>query len=134
MCSNARRIAASLPPGVECAKSTDGALMLRTRFEFPDGDLFPIHVTEIAPGRVRLSDQGHTVMHISYDHDVDALFRTEGLAVLDGILADTQVTREGAVFSVDTSVAEVGAAGVRFGRALSRIYEPAASGTLATQL
>ena len=49
----------------------DGALMLRTQFRFPDGDGFPIHLSE-APGGLRLSDRGHTLMHISYDHDVDA--------------------------------------------------------------
>ena len=97
------------------------------RVEFPDGDRFPIEVTEIELGRVRLSDRGHTVMHISYDHDVDALFRAEGLAALDRILADTHVRRESAVFSVDTPLADIGAAGFRLGRVLSRIYDLASS-------
>ena len=106
----------------------DGVLMLRTGFEFPDGDRFPIHVTEFAPGRLRLSDRDHTVMHISYDHDLNALFRTEALAALDGILADTRVRRDGAVFSVDMPVAEIGAAASRFEQVLRRIYDPASPG------
>ena len=50
----------------------DGALMLHTQFRFPDGDGFPIHLSEAPAGGLRLSDRGHTLMHISYDHDVDA--------------------------------------------------------------
>ena len=57
---------------VQFAERPDGALMLRTHFEFPDGDRFPIHVSEARTGGVRLSDQGHTLMHVRYDHDIDS--------------------------------------------------------------
>ena len=134
MRNRGRRPAASLPSGLEFARRPDGVLMLRTDLEFPDGDRFLIEVTEIGPGRVRLSDRGHTVMHVSYDHDVDALFRTGGLAVLNGILTDMQVRRDGAVFSVDTAVADLGAAVTRFGQALRRIYGLASSGLRDTPL
>ncbi len=50
----------------------DGELMVRTPFEFPDGDRYPIHLSELpGGGGLRLSDRGHTLMHISYEHDVD---------------------------------------------------------------
>lgn len=127
MRNRGRRPAASLSPGLEFVRRPDGVLTLRTDLEFLDGDRFLIEVTETAPGRVPLFDRGHTVMHISYDHDVDALFRLEGLAALDRILTDMRVKREGAVFSVDTAVADIGAAGIRFGQALSRISELASS-------
>ena len=57
---------------VQIAERPDGALMLRTHFEFPDGDRFPIHVSEAGTGGVRLSDRGHTLMHVSYDHYIDS--------------------------------------------------------------
>ena len=50
----------------------DGALMVRTCFRFPDGDNFPIHLSEAVADGLRLSDRGHTLMHISYEHDVDS--------------------------------------------------------------
>ena len=50
----------------------DGDLMLNTPFRFPDGDTFPIHLSPAAGGGFRVSDRGHTLMRISYDHDVDA--------------------------------------------------------------
>ena len=46
--------------------------MLHTHFEFPDGDRFPIHVSELGGGGLRLSDHGYTLMQISYDHDIDS--------------------------------------------------------------
>ena len=44
----------------------DGVLMLDSPFTFPDGDHFPIYVTETGSGNVTLSDRGHTLMHMSY--------------------------------------------------------------------
>ena len=61
-------------------------------------------------------------MRISYDDDGDALFRPKGLAACERVLPDVQVKREGAVFSVDTPVADVGAAGARSGQAPGRIH------------
>lgn len=87
MCDSLRAVAASLPPGLQLARRPDGVLMLRTGFRFPDGDGFVTQVAEIRLGRVRLSDPGHTAMHTSHDHDVDALLCPEGLATLDRILA-----------------------------------------------
>ena len=60
---------------VHITKRPDGAVMLRTHFEFPDGDRFPIHISELGTGGVRLSDLGHTLMQISYDHDIDSFLK-----------------------------------------------------------
>ena len=62
---------------VRLAERPDGALMLHTHFEFPDGDRFPIHVSWAGAGGVRLSDRGHTLMHVSYDHDIDSFLAEE---------------------------------------------------------
>ena len=51
---------------IHMTERPDGALLLRTHFEFPDGDQFPIHVSQVGSGGLRLSDYGHTLMHISY--------------------------------------------------------------------
>ena len=118
-----RRLCEQLCEQVRFVKRPDGALMLRTGFEFPDGDRFPIHVAELPSGGVRLSDRGHTLMHLSYDHDVDALLRGARGVLLDRIVAEADVWREGAVLSVDTQVAELPTAVFRFGQALTRIYD-----------
>lgn len=47
-------------------------LMLESPFTFPDGDHYPIYLSETPGGGVKLSDRGHTLMHVSYEHYVDS--------------------------------------------------------------
>ncbi len=118
-----RRLCEQLCSDVRFVTRPDGSLMLRTGFEFPDGDRFPIHVAELAPGAVRLTDRGHTLMHLSYDHDMDMFFRGARGALLDQIVAESNIDREGAVLSVNTTIEELPATLFRYGQALTRIYD-----------
>ena len=52
-------------------EAPDGRLMLRSQFQFADGDRFTMCVSEVGPSELRLSDLGDTLMHISYDQDID---------------------------------------------------------------
>ncbi len=108
---------------VRLTRRPDGALMLRTPFEFPDGDRFPIHVSETGIGDVRLSDRGHTLMHASYDHDVDAFLEGARGRLLDRIVDEAGLERDGGAFRLDTSIERLPEAAFRFGQALTRIHE-----------
>ena len=108
---------------VRLARRSDGALMLSTHFEFPDGDRFPIHVSEAGIGGIRLSDRGHTLMHISYDHDVDSFLEGARGQLLERIVDETGVEQDGGVFRLDTSLEGLPEAVFRFGQALTRIYD-----------
>ena len=102
----------------------DGALMLRTQFRFPDGDGFPIHLSESPAGGLRLSDRGHTLMHISYDHDdVDAFMEGTRGALLERIVAESGLQRNGGEFFVDTVAEQLPEALFQLGQALTRIYD-----------
>ena len=74
---------------VRVERRPDGALMLRTPFAFPDGDRYPIHLSESASGGLRLSDRGHTLMHASHDHDVDSFVDGPRGTVLDRVMGET---------------------------------------------
>ena len=103
----------------------DGALMLRTHFAFPDGDRLPIHVSEAASGGLRLSDRGHTLMHISYEHDVDSfLDGTRGM-ILERIMDETGLCWDGdrGVLCVDTAPERLPETIFAFGQALTRVYD-----------
>ena len=118
-----RHLCERLCADVQVTTRPDGAVMLRTHFEFPDGDQFPIHVSEIGIGGVRLSDRGHTLMHISYDHDVDAFLDGTRGQILERIVGETGVDRDGGVFCLDTSIERLPEAIFNFGQALTRIYD-----------
>ena len=118
-----RHLCERLCAEVQVTSRPDGALMLRTHFEFPDGDRFPIHVSETGIGGVRLSDRGHTLMHISYDHDVDAFLDGTRGQMLERIVGETGVDRDGGAFCLDTSIERLPEAIFRFGQALTRIHD-----------
>ena len=59
---------------VKIHRREDDVLMMESPFTFPDGDHFPIYLSETAGGGVRLSDRGHTLMHVSYEHDVELFY------------------------------------------------------------
>ena len=107
--------------GVE--ERPDGALMLHTRFEFPDGDRYPIHLTEAGPGALRLSDRGHMLMHISYEHDVDAFLEGTRGMLLERIMGESGLKWDGGGFCLDTPPERLSEAIFAFGQALTRVYD-----------
>ena len=118
-------LCARLCEDVRVEPRPDGALMLRTRFQFPDGDRFPIRLSEAPTGGFRLSDRGHTLMHLSYEHDVDSfLDGTRGM-LLERIMGEhgLQWDGDGGAFCLDTAPERLPEAVFRFGQALTRVYD-----------
>ena len=109
----------------ESIRAPDGALMLRTHFEFPDGDRYPIHLSEAASGGFRLSDRGHTLMHISYEHDVDSFMDGTRGMLLERIMGETGLRwdGEGGALCLDTAPERLPEAIFNFGQALTRVYD-----------
>ncbi len=101
----------------------DGELMLRTHFEFPDGDGYPFHLSEAPNAGLRLSDHGHTLMHISYEHDVDSFLEGTRGMLLERIVSESGIVQDSGVFYLDTSVERLPEAIFTFGQALTRVYD-----------
>ena len=97
--------------------------MLRTHFQFPDGDFYPIHISDISPGGVRLSDRGHMLMHISYEHDIDAFMDGTRGMLLESLMNESDLQWSGGALCLDTSMERLPEAIFRFGQALTRIYD-----------
>ena len=101
----------------------DGALMLQTRFQFPDGDRFPIHLVETPGGGFRLSDLGHTLMRISYEDAADSFLKGSRKTLLERIMSESGLQWDGGAFCVDTSPERLSEALFRFGQGLTRVYD-----------
>ena len=108
---------------IRVVRRPDGRLMLRTGFEFPDGDRFPIQVSETATNGIRLSDMGHTLMHISYGHDIDSFLLGTRRQLLEAIVSESCVSLDGGVFFVDCSLETLPDAIFRIGQTLTRVYD-----------
>ena len=117
-----RRLCDQLCAAVRVERHPDGELLLAAEFEFPDGDRYPIYLSE-TPGGVRLSDRGDTLMRISYDHDIDAFLAGSRGLLVERILGEERVGQNGGVFYLDTPTDRLSDAVFRYGRALTRIYD-----------
>lgn len=53
----------------------EGLFALQTPFYFPDGDAYSLFLERTPEGNLRLSDKGHTLMQVSYYHDVETLLK-----------------------------------------------------------
>lgn len=109
--------------GVDVVRRFDGALMVRTHFRFPDGDSYPIHLSSLGSGRLRLSDRGHTLMHASFEHDVDLVMTEPRQSRLEDIMTETGLEWDGGALCLDTSPDGLPEAVDSFGRALGRVFD-----------
>ena len=110
---------------VRVEQRPDGAMMLRTHFQFPDGDRYPIHLSETASGGLRLSDRGHTLMHISYEHNIDMFMDGTRGMLLERIMNESglQWDKDGGALCFDTAPDRLPEAIFRFGQALTKVYD-----------
>lgn len=110
---------------VRIERRPDGAVMLHTHFRFPDGDHYPIHLSQPATGGLRLSDKGHTLMHISYDHDIDGFMDGTRGMLLERIMNESglQWEQDGGALCYDTPPERLPEAIFRFGQALTQVYD-----------
>ena len=110
---------------VRVEQRPDGAVMLRTHFQFPDGDRYPIHLSETASGGLRLSDRGHTLMHISYEHNIDMFMDGTREMLLERIMNESglQWDKDGGALCFDTDPDRLPEAIFRFGQALTKVYD-----------
>ena len=110
---------------VRVERRPDGILMLHTHFTFPNEDRHPIHLSESASGGLRLSDCGHTLMHISSDHDINSFMDGTRGMLLERIMSETGLCWNGSrgTLCLDTAPERLPEAVFTFGQALTRVYD-----------
>ena len=72
----------------------NGMVVLETPFKYPDGDQYPLYLSETTTGGLRVSDGGHTLMHLSYENDVDKFFEGSRSVLFHQILAEQGISYE----------------------------------------
>ena len=97
--------------------------MLDSPFTFPDGDHYPIYLSETTAGSVMLSDRGHTLMHLSYEHDVDAFYDGTRAVLREQIVRESDIDEDNGVFTAETSPDRIADTVFMFGQALTKIHD-----------
>ena len=84
---------------------------------------YPVYLSETRGGSVRLSDRGHTLMHVSYEHDVDSFYEGARASLREQIVRESGTDEEDGIFSLETPPDQVATALFRFGQALTKIHD-----------
>lgn len=111
-----------------CASVTvtqrDSALWrVDTPWMFPDGDGYSIYISPSPIGGLRVSDQGMTLMRMSYENDISKLRDGTRGHLLAQVLADAGLREDEGEFFLDTTTQELGATVLRLGQALTRVHD-----------
>lgn len=94
-----------------------------TPFTFPDGDVYSVYLTQLATGGLRISDMGLTLMHLSYDNDIEKLRNGTRGRLFAQVLADMDLGESDGEFFMDSTAVEIGPNVFHFGQALTRIHD-----------
>jgi hypothetical protein len=111
-----------------CAKVTlrerqDGNILVSTPFAFPDGDSFSMYLKRLPSGGFRLSDMGATLMHLSYEQDVDKLRDGTRSKVFSQILSEMGVDDDDGNLFLEIPASHLASGIFQFGQALTRVHD-----------
>lgn len=110
---------------IKLHRCNNGMVLLETPFAYPDGDQYPIYLTETGVGGLRVSDGGHTLMHLSYENDVDKFFEGSRSVLLNQIIAKQGISYDGdkGQFYLECAPAKLSESAFRLGQAITRVYD-----------
>lgn len=94
-----------------------------TPWTFPDGDGYSIYVSQAPTGGLRISDQGLTMMRLSYENDIAKLREGTRGRLLAQVLADAGLSEDEGEFFLDATAEDLGASVLRIGQALTRVHD-----------
>ncbi|MBL8528055.1 MAG: DUF1828 domain-containing protein [Burkholderiales bacterium] len=113
----------SLCAQAQVRASEQGLWQVRTPFSYPDGDAYSLYVRQLPTGGLRITDVGLTLMHLSYDNDVDKVRDGTRGRLLQQILAESDLSEADGEFFIDGPADQLGLNVFRFGQALTRVHD-----------
>jgi hypothetical protein len=119
-----KAICSSLCAEVKVSERGYGLLFVSTPFSFPDGDAYSIYLKQLQTGGFRITDMGITLMHLSYENDIEK-FRGDGTRgkLFRQILSEMDLSEADGEFYIETPATALGANIFRFGQALTKIHD-----------
>lgn len=117
------RLCKTLCGEVQIRKTSQGYLQILTPFTFTDGDAFQLYLQEMPGGGVRLTDFGHTLMHLSYENELGKFREGTRGKLFEQVLATAGMREENGLLILDSDLETLGAGVLQFGQGLTRIYD-----------
>lgn len=113
----------ALCANIDVRERPDGRMYVSTPFRFSDGDSFSIYLERLPAGGFRISDLGGTLMHLSYEQDIDKLREGARLKVFSQILGETGLIDDEGELRLDVAANRLGDGIFQFGQALTRVHD-----------
>ena len=98
-------------------------IIVETPFFFPDGDPYQIYLKEMPNGIIWLTDMGHTIMHLSYENEVDKFREGTRGKLFNQILAEFSINEENGEFYIETDIENLVSNIFHLGQALTKIND-----------
>ena len=92
-------------------------------FEFPDGDGLVVHVRDLRNSQLEITDNGHTLIHLSYHTDLKRLSEGQRAELLERIVLRHGLEDRGGEFVLPSSRPSIGTDVFRFSQALLEISD-----------
>jgi hypothetical protein len=108
---------------VTVAQRPNGLWRVDTPWTFPDGDGYSIYISPAPTGGLRISDQGLTLMRLSYENDLNKLREGTRGRLLAQVLADSGLMENDGEFFLDSTADDLGANVMRLGQGLTRVHD-----------
>lgn len=108
---------------IKVESKNDKLLRVETLFYFSDGDPYQIFIKEMPGGIMRLTDMGHTLMHLSYDNDVDRFREGTRGSLFNQIISENFINEDKGEIYIDTDSENLVTAIFRIGQTLTKITD-----------
>ncbi|MFA6972118.1 MAG: DUF1828 domain-containing protein [Gallionella sp.] len=118
-----RAVCSSLCADVTVSERGGGLWFVSTPFSFPDGDAYSIYLKQLPTGGFRITDMGITLMHLSYENDIEKFREGTRGKVFSQVLSGMDLSEDDGEFYLDTSATTLGASLFQFGQALTKIHD-----------
>ena len=108
---------------IQVSSKNEHLIRIETPFYFPDGDPYQMYLRELPAGGLRLTDAGHTMMHLSYENDIDTFRKGTRELLMNQIKLEMGIYETGGEFNLDTTSDNLSVQIFRLGQALTKIYD-----------
>ncbi len=101
----------------------DDLILIETPFLFSDGDSYQMYLQPVPTGGIRVTDCGHTLMHMSYTTDINLMNKGSRKQLLRQIQSECDLTHHDDEFYIETTADQLHTAIFNFGKAITKIHD-----------
>lgn len=101
----------------------NGIMRVETPFLFSDGDPYQIYIREMPSGILRMTDCGHTLMHMSYENDISKIRDGTRNKIFQDIMSEMDLNEDDGELFMEFNADNLATILFKFGQSLTKISD-----------